>query len=44
VKVFGKQRIEPSAPGSHRIQRLDSEIIVQQALKLKCIFFGGVRE
>jgi len=29
--VFGKQRIEPSVPDSHRIQRLDSKIIVQQA-------------
>jgi hypothetical protein len=29
--VFGKQRIEPSAPGSHQIQGLDSKIIVQQA-------------
>ena len=30
--MFGKQRNEPSAPDSHRIQPLDSEIIVQQAL------------
>jgi uroporphyrinogen decarboxylase len=29
--VSGKQRIEPSAPDSHRVQRLESKIIVQQA-------------
>jgi|GEM_PF-5303279 len=30
-KVFGKQRIEPSIPNNHRIQLLDSKIVVQQA-------------
>jgi hypothetical protein len=33
--LYGKQKIEPSDPGSHRIQWLDSKIIVQQALSIK---------
>ena len=40
--MFGKQRIEPSAPDSRRIQWLDSKIIVQQALKERVMFIRTV--
>ena len=45
--MFGKQGNEPSAPDSHRIQRLDSKIIVQQPLytsKRKAIQVGQMLE
>jgi hypothetical protein len=30
--MYGKQRIEPTAPDSHQIRRLDSKTVVQQRL------------